>query len=190
MVLKYRVPRRDPDRPHWEPLQDVQRAIRVVRKHHTEWGIDSERVGVLGFSAGGHLTVMAGTKFDEETYPRVDDADDLSARPSFMCPIYAAYLGEDYQDDRPQIGKLVKITKETPPTFTASPWMTSTGASKPPCCWQNSRRSACLPKHISMLRVVTVTESEHRDKPVSTWHMRLRDWMGSNGLLEKRTPSE
>ena len=54
-VLKYRVPRRDPDTPHVEPLQDAQRAVRLVRHHAKEWNVDSKRVGILGFSAGGHL---------------------------------------------------------------------------------------------------------------------------------------
>ena len=67
VVLKYRVPRRDPDTPHAEPLQDVQRALRLVRHNAEAWEIDPARVGVLGFSAGGHLTVMAGTHWDERT---------------------------------------------------------------------------------------------------------------------------
>ncbi len=118
-VLKYRVPRRDPDRPHWEPLQDAQRAIRLVRQHAQQWQVDPQRIGILGFSAGGHLTFMAGTHFDEKTYDAVDEADQLSARPDFMCPIYAAYLGDDYMDNVAEIGSLVKITKQTPPTFMA-----------------------------------------------------------------------
>ena len=92
-LLKYRVPRRDPNEPHLEPLQDAQRAIRLVRKHANDWDVDTQRVGILGFSAGGHLTIMAGTHWDEPTYKNVDDVDDLSCRPDFMCPIYAAYLG-------------------------------------------------------------------------------------------------
>ncbi len=118
-VLKYRVPRRDPERIHFEPLQDVQRAIRLVRAHAREWKIDPHRVGVLGFSAGGHLTVMSGTHWDEQTYPPQDDADRLDCRPDFIMPIYAAYLGNDYRDDVPELGKLVRVTPRTPPTFLA-----------------------------------------------------------------------
>ncbi|MEM9658653.1 MAG: DUF3500 domain-containing protein, partial [Planctomycetota bacterium] len=118
-VLKYRVPRRDAERIHWEPLQDAQRAIRLMRQRADEWNVDPDRIGMLGFSAGGHLTMMAATHGDESTYDRVDEADDLSSRPDFCCPIYAAYLGDDYDDKSSGIGALVKIDANTPPTFLA-----------------------------------------------------------------------
>lgn len=85
VVLKYRVPRRDPERPHWEPLQDAQRAIRVMRKYAAAWGVDPNRIGVMGFSAGGHLAFMTGTHYEDKTYPRVDDADDLSTDRTFSA---------------------------------------------------------------------------------------------------------
>ena len=121
-VLKYRVPRRDSERPHAEPLQDAQRAIRLVRQNAKSWGIDPDRVGILGFSAGGHLTIMAGTHWDRPTYAKVDEADDQSCRPDFMIPIYAAYLGDHYNDAVPSLGPLVRITGKTPPTFMAVTW--------------------------------------------------------------------
>ena len=87
IVPKYRVPRRDKLQPHKARLQDAQRAIRLARKNADAWAIDPERVGILGFSAGGNLTVMAGTHWDETTYPKVDDADELSCRPGFLVPV-------------------------------------------------------------------------------------------------------
>jgi acetyl esterase/lipase len=117
VLLKYRVPRRDKLAPHKAPLQDVQRAIRLTRRNAKSWGIDPQRLGVLGFSAGGHLTVMAGTHWDESTYPKVDSADDLSCRPDFLIPIYPAYLTD--KSDRSKLSPLVRVTKETPPTFVA-----------------------------------------------------------------------
>lgn len=118
-LLKYRVPRRNKDNYHWEPMQDVQRAIRIVRSKADEYKIDSDRIGVLGFSAGGHLTVMAGTQYETKSYEPVDEADQLSCRPNFICPIYAAYLGNNYKDNIVELGDLVNVTKETPPTFMA-----------------------------------------------------------------------
>ncbi len=184
-VLKYRVPRRDPDRPHWEPLQDAQRAIRVMRQHAGDWGVDPHRIGILGFSAGGHLTVMAGTHYDETTYAAFDEADALSARPDFMCPIYAAYLGDDYKDDRAEIGSLVKITKETPPTFMA-------------VSLDDKFRGVQAGLLLGKFKEAGVPAEAHiysmgghgygiqpSDKPVSTWHHRLRDWMRVSGLLTK-----
>ena len=116
-VLKYRVPRRNKDTPHAAPLQDAQRGLRIMRQNADAWGIDPRRIGILGFSAGGNLTVMAGTHFDETTYPRQDAADDLSCRPDFMIPIYPAYLGDERRPG--PLSPLVRVTKETPPTFCA-----------------------------------------------------------------------
>lgn len=117
VVLKYRVPRRDKDTPHTAPLQDAQRAMRLTRQNAKAWGIDASRLGMLGFSAGGHLTVMAGTHWDETTYEAIDGADQLSCRPDFLVPIYAAYLGDP--QDPMRLGPLVRVTEKTPPVFMA-----------------------------------------------------------------------
>jgi acetyl esterase/lipase len=116
-VLKYRVPRRDRDAPHVAPLQDAQRGLRLIRRQASEWGIDTNRVGIIGFSAGGHLAVMAGTHWDETTYPQQDAADELSCRPDFLIPIYPAYLGDEKTPG--PLSPLVRVTSETPPTFCA-----------------------------------------------------------------------
>jgi acetyl esterase/lipase len=117
VLLKYRVPRRDKDQPHTAPLQDAQRAIRLTRLNAKDWGIDPERLGVLGFSAGGHLTVMTGTHWDETTYDAIDEADKLSCRPDFLIPIYPAYLGD--RENPSQLSPLIRVTERTPPTFIA-----------------------------------------------------------------------
>jgi acetyl esterase/lipase len=115
VVLKYRVPRRDPAHPHAAPLQDAQRAIRHVRHRAADWGIDPNRIGMLGFSAGGNLVVMAATHWDEATYPRQDALDDLSCRPDFVVPIYPAYLGDEKNPG--PLSPLVRVTAKTPPVF-------------------------------------------------------------------------
>ena len=115
VVLKYRVPRRDPAKPHAAPLQDAQRALRLVRQHAAAWGIDPGRIGILGFSAGGNLAVMAATHWDEATYPRLDAADELSCRPDFALPIYPAYLGDEKNPG--PLSPTVRVTKDTPPMF-------------------------------------------------------------------------
>lgn len=117
VVLKYRVPRRDPAAPQAAPLQDAQRALRLVRSHASEWAIDPQRVGILGFSAGGNLAVMAATHWDDTTYPKRDDVDQLSCRPDFTVPIYPAYLGDEKKAG--PLSPLVRVTGETPPMFIA-----------------------------------------------------------------------
>jgi len=83
VLVKYRVPRREGLEKHTAPLQDLQRAIAYTRSHASEWNIDPDRIGVMGFSAGAHLSAMASTAYGEPTYPKVDAYDDVSLRPDF-----------------------------------------------------------------------------------------------------------
>src|SRR5262245_34001601 len=93
IILKYRVPRRS-DEPKGEParrpLQDAQRAVSLVRSKAREWHID--RIGVVGFSAGGHLAIATATNFEKRTYEPIDDIDRISCRPDFAIPVYSGYL--------------------------------------------------------------------------------------------------
>lgn len=121
VICKYRVPRRPGVAKHTPPLQDAQRTVRLVRQNAKDWGIDPNKIGVLGFSAGGHLCVLAATAFEAKTYEPIDAADELSCRPDFALPIYPAYLlGEDGKTnnkaDTP-FAQEIKFTKQTPPFF-------------------------------------------------------------------------
>jgi acetyl esterase/lipase len=117
VLLKYRVPRR-PDEPEGEParrpLQDAQRAVRLVRSHAKEWGIDPQRIGIVGFSAGGHLALATATSFDQRTYEPVDDVDNLSCRPDFSIPVYSGYLKPK---DKDELSPGLRIPTNTPPVF-------------------------------------------------------------------------
>ena len=115
VLLKYRVPPHPGAVRHAAPLQDAQRAVRLVRAHAQEWGVDAARVGVMGFSAGGHLAAAASTNFDMETYPPSDAADKLSCRPDFAVLVYPAYLTVRAEGDK--IAPELKVTSQTPPTF-------------------------------------------------------------------------
>ena len=117
ILLKYRVPRRAGLEKHVAPLQDVQRTMGIARHRAKEWGIDPKRVGVMGFSAGGHLSAALSTNFDSRTYPPVDDADKESCRPDFAMLIYPFYLTLD--DDRSKLAPEMKVSPQTPPTFIA-----------------------------------------------------------------------
>ena len=183
VVVKYRVPRRDKEAPHKAPMQDAQRALRLVRKNASAWGIDRDRIGMLGFSAGGHLTVMTGLYPDEVTYPKVDDADDLSARPDFLVPIYAAYLGDPKDDQR--LGAHIKVTDETPPMFLA---VTQDDAKRG---LHAALLFAELTKKGVPAEVHVYTSGGHgyglreSDDPVSTWHHRCAEWLRRSGWLAR-----
>lgn len=92
VLLKYRVPNSGPYPKSVAALEDAQRALRLVRLHASEWGMDQDRVGVLGFSAGAHLAVALSNHFDDRLYKPVDVADSLSCRPDFAALVYPAYL--------------------------------------------------------------------------------------------------
>ena len=104
VVLRYRVPRREGQPKHLAPWQDAQRCVRFVRAHAEEWKIDPEKIGILGFSAGGHLTLMTATSSLTNSYEPVDEIDKLSASVAFAVPIYPAYVLEDGADG-PNSGK-------------------------------------------------------------------------------------
>ncbi len=113
-LLKYRVPE-PPGVPRYAaPLQDAQRAVGFVRSHATEWHIDPKRVGVLGFSAGGHLAALLSNDYQTRSYSFFDDADKASCRPDFALLIYPAYLAGD---DRTTLSPELKVTSQTAPTF-------------------------------------------------------------------------
>jgi acetyl esterase/lipase len=116
VLLKYRVPRREGRAPHAAPLQDAQRALGLVRSRAREFGLDPQRLGVLGFSAGGHLSAILSNQPDTRTYPRVDAADDTSCRPDFCLLIYPGYLNTPGHGDRlaPEFNPL---SASVPPTF-------------------------------------------------------------------------
>jgi acetyl esterase/lipase len=119
VVLKYRVPRR-PGQPEPlpapGPLLDSQRAVSLVRSRAAEWGIDPNRIGIVGFSAGGHLAVATATNFDKRSYEPIDDIDKVSCRPDFAVAVYPGYLvpkGEATDTLAPYI----RIPPGTPPIF-------------------------------------------------------------------------
>ena len=115
VLLKYRVPMR-PGLPRYAaPLQDAQRALGIIRSHAEDWHINPNRIGVLGFSAGGHLAAAISNNYGKRTYKQVDLADNTSCRPDFALLIYPAYLTEG--DHLTQLAPDLPVTSKTPPTF-------------------------------------------------------------------------
>ena len=184
VVLKYRVPRRDRDKPHSRPLQDLQRSIRIVRSKATEWKIDADRVGIMGFSAGGHLCAMASSYYGESSYKLVDVIDKLDARPSFVSLIYPAYLG-NARKDAIKLDPLVKIDAKTPPTFIA-------------ITHDDSDRAIFAALYYAELKRQRVSAELHiyskgghgyglrpNSNPVSTWPARMEDWLRASGWLKR-----
>ncbi|QDV12535.1 Acetylxylan esterase precursor [Rosistilla oblonga] len=181
VLLKYRVPRRNPDAPHAIPLKDAQRAVRLVRSKAKDWKINPDRIGMLGFSAGGHLAVMAGTHFRDTTYEPIDEADKLSCRPDFLIPIYPAYLVDT--KNKTQLDPQVTVDSETPPTFVA-------------ISYDDADRAIGAALLLILMKQNNVPCELHvyhkgghgygmrpSKNPVAQWPQRCQDWMVSLGLL-------
>ncbi len=112
-LLRYRVPMRSADDPSREALQDAQRAMGWLRQRAAEWNIRPDRVGLLGFSAGGHLAVSLALQANLRTYAfdRSFDVDDTT--PNFVVPVYPAYLID--KDDGFRLRTEFKVTEKSPP---------------------------------------------------------------------------
>ncbi len=133
VLLKYRVPfcgpYMDERRGRVYPkapiaLEDAQRTVGLVRFHAAEWHIDPHKIGVLGFSAGGHLVAGMSTQFEHRLYPSVDAADKESCRPDFAVALYPGHLwvNEDRNssprgDKEFELRPDIHVTRQTPPTF-------------------------------------------------------------------------
>jgi len=183
VLLKYRVPHREGRPAYAAPLEDAQRAVGLVRAHAKEWGVDPSRVGVLGFSAGGHLCAALSANCAARTYPRVDAADDLSCRPDFQILIYPGGLVK--ADSGYAIGPEVAVTAGTPPTFI-------TMALDDPVRVENAIGYAMELKAAKVpmeLHVYPTGGHGYGLRPskdyVTTWPQRAADWMRSRGLLER-----
>lgn len=125
VLLKYRVPNTGP---HWVEkckcqvyprapmaLEDAQRTVGLVRYRAAEWGTDPHKIGVLGFSAGGHLVAAISTRYARRLYAAVDAADEVSCRPDFAVVLYPGHLR--LHDENFGLNPEIRPTRETPPTF-------------------------------------------------------------------------
>ena len=114
VLVKYRVPQPLKTR-YAEPLEDAERAMSVVRAHSADWHIRPDRIGVLGFSAGGHLAAVLSQQHARKTYPQVDQGDTGSVRPAFAILIYPAYLS--VRDEGIELAPEAAVQPGAPPTF-------------------------------------------------------------------------
>lgn len=181
VLLKYRVPARK-DRRYEAPLQDAQRALGLVRQHAAEWGIDAARVGILGFSAGGHLAANASNNYETRTYPAVDDADKLSCRPDFSVLVYPAYL--TLKDKGDELAPELKITDHTPQTFLVMAQDDPIRV-EGPIFYSLALKKVKVPFELHTYPTgghgYGLRPSEHN---VTTWPARVADWMSTRGLLK------
>ncbi len=181
VLLKYRVPDSGPYPKSAAALQDAQRALGMVRSHAAEWHIDPNRVGVLGFSAGGHLAAALSTHFDQRLYPAVDAADQLSCRPDFAVIIYPGYLALSEQNFAPNPD--IHVTEKTPPSILVQ-------AEDDPVHVENSTvyymalKNAKVPAEMHLYAQGGHGYGlRHTDLPVTTWPQSVATWLHTIQVL-------
>jgi acetyl esterase/lipase len=184
VLLKYRVPSRHGLSKHAAAFQDAQRTIALVREHAKEWEIDPSRVGILGFSAGGHLAAVTSTNFDKRSYEKVDAADEQSLKPDFTVLIYPAYLSAHKGEI--QLSDELTVTAHTPPAFVVM-------AQDDPLGPQNAMAyfdALTKAKVKAELHVYPTGGHGYGLRPsaneVTTWPARAADWMKSQGFLKTK----
>jgi acetyl esterase/lipase len=185
IILKYRVPRR-PDEvkgePARRPLQDAQRAVSLVRSKASEWGIQPQQIGMVGFSAGGHLAIATATSFDQRTYKPVDDVDKISCRPDFAIGVHSGYLKAK---DKDEIAPGLRIPAGTPPIFLAHGGADIISPPEHSVLMYLALRKANVPAELHVYATAAhdfgVRPSDH---PCSTWTQACANWLRHQGFLK------
>jgi acetyl esterase/lipase len=176
-VLKYRLAN-EPGSTYKvdvDALADVRRAVRLVRSRAAEWGVDPARLGVMGFSAGGDLAMLSGTRFENGHADAVEPIDRLDSRPDFLVLIYPGF--------RPNT---IHVTKETPPTFLMVADDDRFCAPGTVEFYQELRKAGVSGELHVYARGGHGFGMHNRPLPVTGWTARLHDWMDDRGYLKPR----
>jgi acetyl esterase/lipase len=184
IVLKYRVPRRGGtprDEPPVQALMDAQRALSLVRSKSGQLGLDPGRIGMLGFSAGGHLTAWAATHFAERAYQPTDAIDNVSCRPDFAVLIYPG--GMDKKDDPKS--PIAQVSAMTPTMFLVHAGDDAVDARNSVEMYL-ALRKAKVPAELHVYSAgghgFGLRADEH---PCTTWPKRCEDWFRERGILRR-----
>jgi acetyl esterase/lipase len=186
VLVKYRVPAREGLPIHAPMLQDAQRAIGIVRSRASEWGIDTKRVGVLGFSAGAHLSAALSTNFEKRTYDRVDAIDDVDCRPDFAVLVYPGLLVP--RTGGSNLGPELPVGPRTPPTFIVQTEDDGVRVENS-LAYYAALKAVKVPVEMHLYpsggHGYGLRRSEH---VVTTWPARVEDWMRSLAVLRSASP--
>jgi len=194
VLLKYRAPTPKVGRYKESPLalQDAQRTLGLVRFHAAEWHIDPRRIGVIGFSAGGHLVAATSTHFDKRSYPMVDAADKVSCRPDFAIALYPGHLSPWHPDDpdswtnekQLELNPNVVVTSNTPPTFLLQAQNDPVDDVRNSMAYSLALRNARVPVELHLY-----AEGGHAfgirrtQSPITEWPQLVETWLRTIGMI-------
>jgi acetyl esterase/lipase len=209
VLLKYRVtnvgpyPKSGPYPESPTALEDAQRAVGLVRFHAEQWHIDPHKIGVLGFSAGGHLSAAISTHFAKRLYPAVDAADKVSCRPDFAVPIYPGHLSLSAAewdakqgtkkfvvphlasaDQQLGLNPEIPVTSQTPPTFLLQDEDDHVDNVNDSLAYYIALKNAGVPVEMHLYAQGGHAFGLRRTKfPVTRWPELVETWLGTIGMI-------
>jgi acetyl esterase/lipase len=191
VLLKYRVPGNRlspksgpyPDSPM--ALEDAQRTIGLVRFHAAEWHIDPHKIGVLGFSAGGHLVAAISTHFDHRLYSAIDAADQKSCRPDFAVLLYPGHMLENTTRNF-ELNPNIPVSKQTPPTFLIQAEDDPVDDVKNSLVYYAALKKAGVPVEMHLYAQGGHAFGLRRTKsPITAWPQLMETWLETIGMIPK-----
>ena len=190
VLLKYRVPGVDRE-PRSGPypkspmaLQDAQRTVGLVRFHAAEWHINPHKIGVLGFSAGGHLVAAISTHFERRLYPLVDAADRTSCRPDFAVALYPGHLSLAATSLALNPDIASHITPQTPPTFLLQNEDDHVDRVEDSLSYYAALKKTGVPVEMHLFAQGGHAFGLRRTKlPATAWPQLVETWLGSLGMV-------
>lgn len=203
VLLKYRVPNSGPtmvDGHRYYPkvqtaLQDAQRTLGLVRQHAAQWQVDPHKIGVIGFSAGGHLVAAVSTHFAQRTYRPVDAADALSSRPDFAIAVYPGHLWAHEDESRAtrkqedlSLRPDIRVRATTPPTFLLQAENDDVDNVEQSLAYYVALQKAGVPTEMHLY-----AEGGHAfglraiNGPIGRWPQLVEQWLHTIGMLGVRS---
>ena len=169
--------------PRWR-LEDAQRTVGLVRFHAAEWHIDPHKIGVLGFSAGGHLVAAISTHFEKRLYPAVDAADKESCRPDFAVALYPGHLW--LHEERFELNPDIPVTRQTPPTFLLQAEDDPVDSVNNSLVYYIALKKAGVPVEMHLYAQGGHAFGLRRTKfPITGWPQLVETWLGTIGMISE-----
>jgi acetyl esterase/lipase len=199
VLLKYRVPNSGPtmvDGHRYYPkvqtaLQDAQRTLGLVRQHAAQWHVDPHKIGVIGFSAGGHLVAAVSTHLAQRTYRPVDAADALSSRPDFAIAVYPGHLWAHEDESRAtrnqedlSLRPDIRVRADTPPTFLLQAQNDDVDTVEESLAYYVALQKAGVPAELHLY-----AKGGHAfglrptNLPIGRWPQLVEQWLHTIGML-------
>jgi acetyl esterase/lipase len=184
VLLKYRVPcvKTGPYRDCLTALQDAQRTIGLVRYNAAKWRLDPHKIGVIGFSAGGHMVVTTSTHFDKRLYPVVDAADKESCRPDFAIALYPGHIA--VPETKFAMNPDIRVTKSTPPTFLLQAEDDPVDPVENTIVYHDALRKAGVPVELHLYAKGGHAFALRRTGfPINGWPQLAENWLKTIGMI-------